>query len=243
MKNSRILAALVIGLLTGLASNLLAQQPPGGPPQQQPPAGAPGAQRQPIPGVGNGVTNGPPLMALVDLERLGTNYVRAKYLRDQIRKDKEAAEGNVRKESAEIEKEKEKLKEFRPNTREFKQLEEQLAQRVAELNVRIKILQRDFQEREQRSFYQLFVEISDEVKRYADAKGIQLVMQYSSEPVDPNAPETMQRHLQKSFVYLNGPDITEPILQELNRRAVHTAGKNGPPAAGATGGGGNGPRR
>ncbi len=71
----------------------------------------------------------------------------------------------------------------------------------------------------------------DEVKRYADAKGIQLVMPYSSEPVDPNAPETMHRQLSKSFVYLNGPDITEPILQELNRRAVHTvkAPGNAPP--------------
>ena len=52
-------------------------------------------------------------------------------------------------------------------------------------------------------------------------------MQYSSEPVDPNMPETMQGQLQKSFVYLNGPDITEPILQELNRRAVHTAKPQG----------------
>jgi Skp family chaperone for outer membrane proteins len=208
VKNSRILAVSVIGLLAFSASDLFSQQPP-----QRP---------QSIPGIGGGSGNAAPIVALVDFERLMTNYVRSKYVRDQIRKDKEAAETTVKKESAELEKEKEKLRELRPGTPMFKALEEQLAQKVSEINVRIKILQRDFQEREQRSFYQLYTEISEEVKRFADAKGIVLVMPYSSEPVDPNVPETMQRQLSKSFVYMNGPDITEPILQELNRRAVQT---------------------
>ncbi len=224
MKNSRILAVLVVGLLTLSAAELLAQQPPAQPAQ-------PPAQRQAaIPGIGPGI-NGPSVVALIDFERLLANYVRSKYVRDQIRKDKEKAEATIKAESAELEKEKEKLRDLRPNSREFRELEERLANRVAEINVRIKILQRDFQEREQRTFYQLYCEISEEVKHYADAKGHLLVMPYSSEPVDPNVPETMQRQLSKSFVYLNGPDITEPILQELNRRAVHAAGKPGAPGS------------
>ena len=183
------------------------------------------------------------MVALVDFERLMTNYVRSKYIRDQIRKDKEGAETAIRKESAEVEKQKEKLKELRPNSREFRKLEEQLASRMAELNVRIKIQQRDFQEREGRQFYALYVEISEEVRRFADAKGIQLVMPYSSEPVDPNVPETMQRQLSKSFVYINGPDITEPVLQELNRRAVHTAKNPGAGGGPGHGSGSGNPRR
>ena len=148
MKTSRILAVVWMGLVMCTTSGLLAQQPPQQGPPQGPPAGG-GAgqppQRQPIPGVGNGITNGPAMVALVDFERLMTNYVRSKYIRDQIRKDKEGAETAIRKESAEVEKQKEKLKELRPNSREFRELEEQLASRVAELNVRIKIQQRDFQ--------------------------------------------------------------------------------------------------
>jgi Skp family chaperone for outer membrane proteins len=221
VKTSRILALSVIGLLAFSATDLYSQQPP----QSQPP------QRQPIPGIGTG-GNGPALVALVDFDRLLMNYVRSKYIRDQIRKDREAAETQIRNESKEVEKEKEKLREFKPGTPQFKAMEEQLAQKVNEINFRVKVLQRDFQEREQKALYQLYTEITEEVKRFADAKGIVLIMPYSSEPVDPNVPETMQRQMNKSFVYLNGPDVTEPILQELNRRAVHTA-----KAPGAGGGG------
>ena len=205
MKTSLTLAVCVSGLLA-LASGHVAAQPP----SQRPPAG-----------------NGPPVVAVVDFERLMTNYVRAKHIREMIRKDKENAETTIRKETAEIEKEKEKLKDYKPGRPEFKQLEEQLAQRVSELNVRFKIQQRDFQEREQKAFYGLYVEISEEVKHYADIKGISLVLPYSSEPVDPNVPESIQKALSRVFVYQNGPDITEPILQELNRRAVATATKGG----------------
>ncbi len=219
MKTSRMLVLGVAGLLALGTIRLFAQQPP--PRQPSAGGGAPGAS-----GPNGGNPNS--VVALVDFERLMTNYVRSKYVRDQIRKDKEAAEQQIRKESAEMEKEKDKLKEYKPGRPEFKQLEEQIAQRISELNVRIKIQQRDFQEREQRAFYQLYTEITEEVKRYADAKGILLVMPYSSEPVDPNVPESMQRALSKSFVYLNGPDISEPILQELNRRAMHTANQRGP---------------
>jgi Skp family chaperone for outer membrane proteins len=224
VKTFRTVALGLMGLVALGTSPLLAQQPPGQPPRQ--PSGNPA--------VGSGNPNS--VMALVDLERMMNNYVRAKYVRDQIRKDKEAAEAAIRKESQEMEKEKEKLHEFRPGSREFKQLEESIAQRISELNVRIKIQQRDFQEREQKAFFQLYTEVTEEVKRYADAKGILLVMPYSSEPVDPNVPETMQRQLSRSFVYLNGPDITEPILQELNRRATQVAG----PRPGA---GGNPPNK
>ena len=230
MKTSRILALSVIGLLAFSATDLYSQQPP------QQPAQRHNGSRSPESGPGG---NGPTqLVALVDFDRLLMNYVRSKYIRDQIRKDREAAETQIRNESKEVEKEKEKLREFKPGTPQFKAMEEQLAQKVNEINFRVKVLQRDFQEREQKALYQLYTEITEEVKRFADAKGIVLVMPYSSEPVDPNVPETMQRQMNKSFVYLNGPDVTEPILQELNRRAVHVA-----PRAGGPGGSGQAPPR
>jgi len=217
VKTSLILATFVAGLIA--ANSLFAQQPPQGQPGQpvQPRAGA-------APTAGS-------VVALFDFDHAIKGYVRAKYLQDQIRKDKELAEAAIRKETAEIEKDKERLKEFKPGSREYKELEERIAQRVSEVNVRFKIQQRDFAERDQKTMFQLITEITEEVKRFSEAKGIAIVMPYSSDPVDTNSPESMQKSLSKAFVYANGADITDQVVQELNRRAMQA---RQPGAAGGT---------
>lgn len=82
-----------------------------------------------------------------------------------------------------------------------------------------------------KAMYKIYGEISEEVKRYAQANGLMLVMDYSSDPVDPNVPSTIQRAVSRPFVYQGGPDITDAVLNALNQRAVATR-----PAAGAGGG-------
>jgi Skp family chaperone for outer membrane proteins len=204
VKYSLVVATIVASLLA--TNNLFAQQ--------QPPQGAPAQPRTAATAPGSS------FVALIDFDHALKGYQRAKYMQDQIRKDKEAAEAAIRKETAEIERDKERLKDFKPSSREYKELEERIAQRVSEVNVHFKIQQRDFAERDQKTLFVLITEITDEVKRYSDAKGIVLVLPYSSDPVDMNSQESMQKSLSKSFVYANAPDITDAVLQELNRRAM-----------------------
>ena len=138
----------------------------------------------------------------------------------------------MRKDNAQIEALKEKLKDFKPGTADFKRREEEITQRISDLKVRASIEQRDFQERQMKAMYVIYCEITEEVKRYAQANGLALVMDYPSDKVDMDVPATIQRHVQRPFVYQGGPDITKVVLDALNQRAI----ANRQPGGGGPGG-------
>jgi Skp family chaperone for outer membrane proteins len=208
-----------------------AGQPGLGQPQGQPPVGGgpAGAQRH----------NGSPAMhnsvvAVIDLNFVMNNYINAKKQVDDLQKTGMAADNELRKTNAEIEMLKEDLKNFKPGTADYKRKEEEVTQRMSDLKVRASFEQRDFQERQMKAMYIIYREITDEVKRYAQANSIGLVMDYSRGQVDINVPATIQREVTKPFVYQAGPDITDAVLNALNQRAVASK----PPTAGGGGGGG-----
>ena len=91
---------------------------------------------------------------------------------------------HLRKDNATIEQLKEQLKDYKPGTPDFKRREEEITHRMSDLKVRASIEQRDFQERQMKAMYMIYREITEEVQRYAQANGLSLVMDYSSEPVD-----------------------------------------------------------
>ncbi len=158
------------------------------------------------------------VVAVIDLNHVMNNYVNAKKQVEGLQKDGMAADTNLRKDNAQIEALKEKLKDFKPGSPDYKRMEEEITQRISDLKVRASIEQRDFQERQMKAMYKIYGEISEEVKRYAQANGVLLVMDYSSDPVDPNVPATIQRAVSRPFVYQGGPDITDAVLNALNQR-------------------------
>ncbi len=174
------------------------------------------------------------VVAVIDLNHVMNKYVKAQSLVEELQKDGMAADTQLRKDNAQIEALKEKLKDFKPGTPDYRRLEEEITQRISDLKVRASIEQRDFQERQMKAMYKIYTEITEEVKRYATANGVLLVMDYSSDQVDPNVPATIQRAVSRPFVYQGGPDITELVLNALNQRAVAnrppaTNGSSGPP--------------
>ena len=75
-------------------------------------------------------------------------------------------------------------------------------------------------ERETQIYYNVFQEINYEVRNFADRHGISLVLRYNSEPVDTSNPQSVRAEINKSVVYQRNIDITDSVLNELNRRAV-----------------------
>jgi Skp family chaperone for outer membrane proteins len=196
----------------------------GGQPQGPPTGG--GAPRQ-----NSGAPVRGAVVAVIDLNNVMNNYVTAKKQVEDLQTAGMAADTELRKANNDIEKLKEQLKDLKPGSGDFKRIEEEITQRMSDLKVTASFKQRDFQERQMKAMYLIYREISEEVKRYSQANGIMLVMDYSSDPVDINVPATIQRQVTKPFVYQGGPDITQPILDALNQRAL--AAK---PAGGAPGG-------
>jgi Skp family chaperone for outer membrane proteins len=177
------------------------------------------------------------VIAVIDLNHVMNKYVKAQNLVEELQKDGMQADTQLRKDNAQIEALKEKLKDFKPGTGDYRRLEEEITHRISDLKVRASIEQRDFQERQMKAMYKIYTEIAEEVKKYAEANGVLLVMDYSSDAVDPNVPATIQRAVSKPFVYQGGPDITDHVLNQLNAKVARQ------PAAPGAGGAGGAPTR
>lgn len=210
-------ALSALSLSTAAAQN----QPPAA--RTAPPAAAPAAG-----GSSAAAQHG---IAVVDI-----NYILEKYARfqgdvDAWKRDYETIGTGLKKEEEAITKQAENLKGLKPNTPDYKKLEESLAKRSSDLKVNASIKEKELLERRSQVFLAAYRDITAAVKAYADRSGISLVLQFNGAPVDQNNQRAVQTELSKLVVYQNGIDITPMILDELNRRAPVVGAR--PPAAGA----------
>ncbi len=159
-------------------------------------------------------------VAVIDLRYIIKNNSGFKSGEERMKADMEAADASLKKERSRLQSLSEKLKTYKPGSPEYKKLEEDLAQQSASLQVRVKIMQKDFQEKQSKLFYGIYREINDAVKYYSDRHGINLVLQFDGDKIDGDNPQSVNNALNNMVVYQRGVDITPLILEELNRNAA-----------------------
>jgi Skp family chaperone for outer membrane proteins len=180
---------------------------------------------------------GAPQIALVDLAYIFQNHVRFKALSEDLRRDVEAAEGELKNNKASLTKMAEQLEGYNRNSPEYRQLEEDIAKRSADIQVQVNKQKRDFFEQEAKMYYTVYKEVMEQVQYYSDKHGILLVMRFNGDPYDENDPQALQKELNKAVLYHNKMiDITPIILDAVNPpRSTHPASapvSNRPPHQG-----------
>jgi Skp family chaperone for outer membrane proteins len=200
VKKTFFRAALAAGVLATwwLTLPVEAQAPPG-----------PAAQRP----VGTSV-------AVIDISYVFKNFGRFNAQMADIKKDIEAYEGQLRDRQTKIAKDGEKLKEFNAGSPEYKRLEEQIASAQAELQVDMQLKRKQFLEAEARVYYNAYTEIVDQVAQFAERNGIGLVLRFTGEQIDPQKRETVLQGVNRAVVYQRHLNITDLILERLNRGSV-----------------------
>ena len=88
---------------------------------------------------------------------------------------------------------------------------------MADFNLKMGKLRKDFLEREAKVYYQTYLEVVDAVKYYAKRQNIGLVLRFNGEPVDPNRRDDVLREINKPVVVQDQIDITPDVLALLNR--------------------------
>ncbi|HEX7445977.1 MAG TPA: OmpH family outer membrane protein [Pirellulales bacterium] len=158
-----------------------------------------------------------PQIALIDLGYIFSQHVRFKQLTEELRRDIESAENELRANKQQLQKMVEQLDEFSKGSPDYKQHEEDVVKRESELRVQVGMQKRDFNEKEARIYYTIYKEVMDQVRYYADKHGILLVMQFSGEPVDESDPGSIKQSLSKQVLHHNPAiDITPIILDAVN---------------------------
>jgi Skp family chaperone for outer membrane proteins len=158
-----------------------------------------------------------PQIALVDLAYIFQNHIRFKALSEDLRRDVEAAEAELKQNKQTLQKMADSLEQFNRNSPEYRQIEEDIAKRTADIQVQVQKQKRDFFEQEAKMYYNVYQEVMEQVKYYADKHGIMLVMRFNGDPYDENDPQALQKELNKAVLYHNKTiDITPIILDAVN---------------------------
>ena len=203
MRITLITATSVAILLAALAFTSLHAQPPG--------AGAPR---------GSSAAANPTGVAVIDITYILENYNRLKQDKETFNRDMQLAQDELKKERDVIARKAEQMKAFKAGSPEYKKAEEEVTKAGSDLKLKAASKERDFAERESKTYLAAYQEIQRIVKAHADRNGISLVLRFSGNPIDPNNPQQVQMEVFKMVMHYNKDiDITPIILNELNGRA------------------------
>ncbi len=162
--------------------------------------------------------------ALVDVGAIAQNSTRLKQQLDVLKVKLDASAADFKKESDQGNALTEKLRKMPPNTPERKKLEEQILKMRADFELRGKRVDQEAHESESKLIYAMSRELQEELGRYAQANGIQLILQHNTTPRDLIDRQAIVQEIQKPVVYQRDSDITPMILEAMNRRAPAPGG-------------------
>jgi Skp family chaperone for outer membrane proteins len=187
-----------------LASAALAQGPvgvPSGPPAQ--PAGG-------------------PRMAVLDVSAIFKASVRFKAWMEEMKAEVQRAEVLIREERDRIGKLEERLQQFTKGTQDYKDMEEDITKKKADLTVKVQIQGKQFEQRQAKIYYSVYQEILQATDYFCRQHSIDMVFQFKCDAVDPEQAQSVIPFINKQVVwYAPDLDITKFILAEVNRTAIN----------------------
>lgn len=156
---------------------------------------------------------------IIDLSRVFKEHNGFNAVTKRMKADAEQAQNALKGREEALKKMADGLKEFEEGSPDFRQLREEITKKTAELQADLKNTQNEFLEREATIYYNVYQEILDEVKYYAEQNNVNLVLRFNGNEADPNNPQEILRELNKSVFYKSDRiDITSDIVQSLNER-------------------------
>lgn len=228
MKTRNYLAATLAGLFVLGASTLPAFGQAGGrplAPGAAPVAAAPAARPAP-----SGTS-----VAVIDLQEVFKQNLRFKAAMEDIKRDTEALNAQMRGEQKKLQTMVEDLKAFKPGTADYKQREEEIAHVDSEVRVKLQLQRKDLRDREAKMYYHAYNEVIANVEQFAERYGIALVIRFNAEEIDPTNPESIMMGLNRHVVFQRSLNITDAIIQQMNQGVAPTANRTAPVIPGRPG--------
>lgn len=173
-------------------------------------------------------------IAVVDVSYIFKMHAKFKATMESMKGEMEKIETELKADRDRIAQMEQQRNGFNVGSNEYKQADEEIARMMAEFNLKMTRLRKDFLEREAKVYYQTYLEVNKAVEYYAQRHNIGLVLRFNGEPVDANRREEVLREINKPVVYQNSIDITPDVLALLNRGPVATPGATSGAAPTAT---------
>jgi Skp family chaperone for outer membrane proteins len=156
-------------------------------------------------------------VAIIDMGYIFKQHAGFQAASAEMRKVAQAAEAEFKGKKETIQKMMQKIETYNKGSAEYKQLEQEITKAQADMQVEFKLAQKSFVERESKIYYEVYQQVLEEVKRYAESAGIVLVLRFNGDPADKNNPEEIGREVNNLIVYYHQAiDITPIIRDRLN---------------------------
>ena len=156
-------------------------------------------------------------IALVDMVKLfnaDKDYVSQ---REELQKEVAEAQKTLQEKQQALLQLQEEGRKAKPNSEEQKRIGEELRQKARDAEMFRQNHVNKVLETEKSLNIKTWQTINERIQRFADDRGIRLVIRYTSQPVDDSkSPQEVLALINQDVVYQNGLDVTEDILQTLN---------------------------
>jgi Skp family chaperone for outer membrane proteins len=160
-------------------------------------------------------------VAVLNMDRVFKTY---QPLLDKLTPIKTAAaelEKEVQLRNVELETVVNKLRAAQPGSPEAQKLQQQGAKLQTDLQQYLQKERGDLQKREAAIFLEFYRRLENEVREYAKAKGIKLVIRQQEGSLDDKQPvPQILASLNRGIIYEDGLDITDEIFKALDARSV-----------------------
>lgn len=124
-----------------------------------------------------------------------------------------------------------KLQQMQKGDPNYKVLEEQIAGDQTKLRLDVARAQKKRIEQEAKVYYNAYQEVLDHITKFSGRFGIDLVLRFNSEAMDPTKPESVLSGINRFVIFQRQINITGHILDEMNRNTPEAQPRNASGAA------------
>ena len=156
-------------------------------------------------------------VAVIDISEVFQNHQRFKAMMDEIKKEIDGFELELRATRKEINQKITALQEFKTGTAPYQQKEKEIAKLQADLQVAMQLKRKSILAKEAKVYHQAYAEVLAQVSAFSERHNIDLVLRFDSKPIDATKRESVLKGVNRAVVYQRSMDITKFILNELNR--------------------------
>jgi Skp family chaperone for outer membrane proteins len=164
----------------------------------------------------------PHQVGLIDMAFVFNNYEKFKAMQTSLQNEFKAAQEKAKVTVEEVKALQAQLASgtLNKDSPEAAQIEQQIIRKTTDLQAYGQIIQREQLKKEAEVYKQIYLEVQDAIRIYADAYGYTLILRFDREAVEEaQDPQQILQRMTRQVVYFRGQDdLTSPILTHLNKQ-------------------------
>ena len=158
-------------------------------------------------------------IAVVDIGYIFKNHAGFKARKAELEAEMKQASERLKAEQETLRRMAQDLQKMQPGTEPYKQQEEEIARRNGDLQIRFQLQDKEFARKEANIYHTVYKEVEQEVQYLASQGGLDAVLRFNGDTVDPAQPPQVMRDVNKLVVWFHPDlDLTPHVLQRLNVR-------------------------